>query len=186
MVGILPKYSKTKYKKSKNKTIIFIIIMIVIIIFLIVLIILITLYWMANMLSRWFLFKKLVLTKFFLTGILRDRFKLIYVIWDLRVSFFIKVFIEYVSLKQFYWYIKLFESSQIFKQRNNHEVSCNSTSYIIFQWFLDELNYHNALRKVLVIEKGKFANFIPVFHAVHAGNSVNLSREACIKLQNDA
>ena len=33
--------------------------------------------------------------------------------------------IKRASLKQFYLYMKLLQSSTIFKQKNNHEVSCD-------------------------------------------------------------
>ena len=40
----------------------------------------------------------------------------------LHVGFFAIFFSKRGSLKQFYLYIKLYQSSTIFKQKNNHEV----------------------------------------------------------------
>lgn len=36
-----------------------------------------------------------------------------------------KDFLKDFSFKQFYWYIKLLQSSTIFKQRNNYKLSCD-------------------------------------------------------------
>ena len=43
----------------------------------------------------------------------------------LHVGFFKISFIKCASLKRFYLYLKLLQSSTIFKQKNTHEVSCN-------------------------------------------------------------
>ena len=44
---------------------------------------------------------------------------------SLHVCFFTKFFIKHASLKRFYLYIKLLQSSTIFKQKTNHKVSCD-------------------------------------------------------------
>ena len=43
----------------------------------------------------------------------------------LHVGFFTKFFIKRASLKRFYLYEKLLRLSTIFKQKDNHEVSCD-------------------------------------------------------------
>ena len=77
-------------------------------------------------------------------GVLYDRFKLIYTYlneWDevrkcysclkmiiqahLHVRFSSISFIKLASLKRFYLFMKLWQSSTISKQKNNHEVSCD-------------------------------------------------------------
>ena len=80
----------------------------------------------------------------FITRVLYDRFKLVYAYLSegekvrecysclkmmiqahLHVGTFTIFFTKRALLKQFYLYMKLLQSSTIFKQKNNHEVSCN-------------------------------------------------------------
>ena len=86
----------------------------------------------------------MVVIKFVITGVLRDCFKLLYVYLNegdkvrecysffktmiqahLHVGFLKILFIKRASHKRFYLYMKLLQSSLIFKQKNNHEVSYN-------------------------------------------------------------
>ena len=86
----------------------------------------------------------MILIKSFLKGVLHDCFKLIYAYLNegdkvrecyscltmmiqahLHVGFFMIFFIDRASLKRFYLYMKLLQSSTIFEQKNNHEVSCD-------------------------------------------------------------
>ena len=86
----------------------------------------------------------MILIKSFLTGVLYDCFKLMSVYVNegdkvcgcysclkmiiqahLFVGFFTNFFIKGALLKRFYLYIKLLQLSTIFKQKNNHEVSCD-------------------------------------------------------------
>ena len=86
----------------------------------------------------------MILIKSFLTRVLYDCFKLIYAYLNerdevrecysclktmiqgyLHVAFFTMSFIKHASsLKWFYLYMKLLQSSLSFKQKNNHEVTC--------------------------------------------------------------
>ena len=50
----------------------------------------------------------------------------------LHVGFFTIFFIKRVSLKRFYLYMKLLQSSTISKQKNNHKVSCDYNFCIKF------------------------------------------------------
>ena len=86
----------------------------------------------------------MILIKPFSTGFLCDCFKIIYAYLNkggkvrkcdsclkmiiqayLYVGFITIFFIKLASLKQFYLYMKLLQSSAIFKQKTNHEVSCD-------------------------------------------------------------
>ena len=86
----------------------------------------------------------MILIKSFLTEVLYDCFKLIYVYLNeedkvrecynclemlvqahLHVGFLTIFFVKRALLKRFYLYMKLLQSSTIFKQKNNHEVSCD-------------------------------------------------------------
>ena len=86
----------------------------------------------------------MIFIKSLLTGFSNDRFKPLYANMNerdkvrecysrlklmiqthLHVGFLTKSFMKGVSLKLFYWYIKLWQSSTIFKQRNNHEKFCD-------------------------------------------------------------
>ena len=86
----------------------------------------------------------MILLKSFLTGILYDRFKLIYACLNegdkfrkcysclkmiiqahLHGGFFTIFFFKQPSLKQFYLYVKLLQSSTILRQKNIHELSCD-------------------------------------------------------------
>ena len=87
----------------------------------------------------------MILIKSFLTGVLYDWFKLIYRYLNegnkvrecfnclkMMIQVHLHVgFITYLSLnmyhlnKSIYIYMKLLQSSKIFKQKNNHEVHCN-------------------------------------------------------------
>ena len=86
----------------------------------------------------------MILMKSFLTEVLYDRLKLIYTYLNeenkvrecysclkmiiqahLHVGFFTIFFIKRASLKRFYLYMKLLQSTPIFKEKNNHEVSCD-------------------------------------------------------------
>ena len=44
---------------------------------------------------------------------------------DLHVVFFAIFYIKRLPLKRFYLYMKLLQSSTIFKQKNNHGMSCD-------------------------------------------------------------
>ena len=85
---------------------------------------------------------KPILIKSFLTGVLYDRFKLIHAYLNegdkvrecysclktviqahFYVGFFTTFFIKRASLKWFYWCMKFLQSSTVFKQKINHEVS---------------------------------------------------------------
>ena len=85
----------------------------------------------------------MIVIKFFITGVLRDCFKLLYAYLNegdkvreynflkrmiqahLHVGFLTILLIKRASHKRFYLYMKLLQSSLIFNQKNNHEVSCN-------------------------------------------------------------
>ena len=86
----------------------------------------------------------MTLIKSFYAGLLYDRFKPIYAYLNegdkvcecysclkmtiqahLHVVFLTILFIKPAPLKRFYLYMKLLQSSTSFKQRNNHEVSCD-------------------------------------------------------------
>ena len=86
----------------------------------------------------------MILINSFLTGVLYDCFKLIYEYLNegdevrecysclkiiiqvhLHVGFIKIFFIKRASLKRFYLYMKLLQSSTIFEQKNCHEVSFN-------------------------------------------------------------
>ena len=43
----------------------------------------------------------------------------------LHVGFFTRFFVKHASPKRFYLYVKQLQSSTIFKQKNNQEVSCD-------------------------------------------------------------
>ena len=86
----------------------------------------------------------MILMKSFLTEVLYDRLKLIYTYLNeenkvrecysclkmiiqahLHVGFFTIFFIKRASLKRFYLYMKLLQSTPIFKEKNNHKMSCD-------------------------------------------------------------
>ena len=86
----------------------------------------------------------MILIKSFLTGVLYDCFRLMYVYLNkgdkvgecysclkmviqahLHVGFLTIFFNKCASLKKFYFYMKLSQSRTIFKQKNNFEVSCD-------------------------------------------------------------
>ena len=109
----------------------------------------------------------MILIKSFLPGVLYDCFKLIYEYLNegdmvracysclkmiieahLHVGFFAIFFINRASLRWFYLYMKLLQSSTIFKQSNNHEVAIK-----IFAWFFYIPNSKNITATVCTIEK---------------------------------
>ena len=82
----------------------------------------------------------MILFKSFLTGVLYDCFKLKHAYLNegdqvcecysclkmmIHVGFFTIFFIKRPSLKRFYLCMKILQSSTIFKQKSNHEVSCD-------------------------------------------------------------
>ena len=75
----------------------------------------------------------MIFIKSFLTGVLYDCLKLIYAYLSEGNKFgecysCPKIIIQahlHASLKRFYLYIKLMQSSKTLKQKNSHEVSCD-------------------------------------------------------------
>ena len=67
--------------------------------------------------------------------------------------------IKRASLKQFYLYMKLLQSSTIFKQKNNYEVSCDQNFYMKYFTTPNLKNIIATLRMV-IIEKSDIPSYI--------------------------
>ena len=65
-------------------------------------------------------------------------------------DFFLIFFVKLVSYKRFYWYIKLLLSKIDFKQRNNHEVSCDSNFCMEFLTTSNSKSVIETLRIVTI------------------------------------
>ena len=115
---------------------------------------------------------KIILIKSFLTGVLYDCFKDIFanVIavwkWWYRpiIGSFAIFIIKRASLKRLYLYIKLLRSSTIFKQRNNHEVSCDQDFCVKIFTTPNSKNIGTTLRLVTIEQPELAFLLILYFH----------------------
>ena len=65
---------------------------------------------------------------------------------------YICIFLYYVSLNRFYWYMKVLQSSTIFKQRNNH-VKCPAIKIFTWNFLQLPLEKYNCNSTHSAIEK---------------------------------
>lgn len=68
----------------------------------------------------------------------------------IKQALYVLVFANYFSFKRFYWYIKLLQSSTVFKPGNKHEVPCNKNFCTKFFTIPHSKNIVATLRLVTI------------------------------------